>query len=380
MDTLGSLRTEVLGWLRGDYSGPTDQPLVNAAINDYIEEIWMSMMPVQLARFFGLDSPVTFNLPAGEERVQLVSIPDPTVAPVVAPIAGGQMGVRTYLVVYTYVTESGSETLPSPSTSAVIGLNQVAQVTAPLPVAQAIGWNCYASVTDQPALLGLQNQQPLPFGIVFVEPTTGWVDYPGAQQQPGAVQAPSSATPASVGVPSENTTADNVSWIVQMEVRTSDTLLRSWNQYDVSSELFKRYGRELSSASEYQSYVFDLINGNRLEIRPSAGLAFAPRYFYVAKPRRLRYDKAKIPYGEIAGTHAFIVEKTVAKLKLGVDEYLASQAWDQRSEGTRQHIITALTQELWNKNTRIAPHLFTLFLSLGLVQHLIWPWLRTAFG
>ena len=358
MDTLGSIRAEVLGWLRGDYALDTDLPLVNASINDATEDIWNAMMPVALARFFGLDSPVTFTLPSGAERVQLVSIADPTAPPVVAGVAGGALGGRTYLVAYTYVTESGSETLPSPTTSQAIGANNLGQVTAPAPVGNAIGWNCYVSVSNNAALMGLQNQQPLPFGVPFNETPVGFVDYPGAQQQPGAVQSSSQATPASTIVPSENTTADNISWLVHMEVRTSDTLLRSWNQYDIDSELFRRYGRQLSSASEYQTYVWDVINGNRLEIRPAAGQQFTPRYFYIAKPRRLRYDQATIPYTNISGVHEYIVNKAISRLKLGVEEYAANQAWAGEAAQVKAGIIQALTQELWNKNMRIAPHLF----------------------
>jgi hypothetical protein len=366
-DTLRSLRTEILNWLRGDYAADTDLPLLNSSINDAIEDIWTSMMQIQLARFFGLDSPVTFTLPQGAERVQLVSIPDPLAAPTLGQLAGATLPARTYLVCYTYVTESGSETLPSPTASLAIGLNNLAQVTSPPALSNAIGWNCYASITNNPALLGLQNPGPLPFSIVpFTESPIGWIDYPGAQQQPGVAQSASQATPASSPPPSENTTADNIAWIVQMEVRTSDTLLRSWNQYDIGSEMFRRYGRELSSASEYQTYVWDLVNGNRLEFRPAAGLAFNPRYFYVAKPRRLRYDQATIPYLNVAGVREYLVCKAVARLKLGLDEYLADQAWSGKADKTKAQIVAALTQELWAKDLRITPHLFAILLGVGL--------------
>lgn len=357
-DTLGSIKAEVLGWLRGDYALDTDVPLVNAALNDAVESIWSSMMQVQLARFFGLDSPVTFTLPSGAERVQLVSIADPLVAPVIGSVVSGNLGGRTLLGAYTYVTESGSETLPSPTTSQAIAANSVAQITAPAAVAQAIGWNFYGSPSNTLALLGLQNSTPLLFNQPYTEPNTGFVDYPGAQQQPGVVQGASQATPGSSPVPSENTTADNIAWITHLEVRTSDTLLRSWNQYDIDSELFRRYGRELSSASEYQTYVWDLINGNRLEVRPSAGMQFTPRYFYIAKPRRLRYDQANIPYVNIAGVHEFVVNEALSRLKLGIDEYLSSEAYGTRSSKGRAEILAGLTQELWGKNDRITPHLF----------------------
>jgi len=360
-DTLGSMRAEVLNWMRRDYATDTDIPLVNAAINDAIEDIWNSMIQVQLARFFGLDSPVSFTLAAGLERTQLVLIPDPTLAPLSIPnTPGGNLPARSYLIGYTYVTESGAETMLSPTTTGLVALNNLAQFNAPSSaIPNAIGWNAYVSVTNTPGLMALQNQQPLPFGMfTLTEPLTGWQDWPGAQQQAGTAQPTSQATPAAQGVPSENTTADNIAWITHMEVRTSDTLLRSWNQYDIDSELFRRYGRELSSASEYQTYVWDLINGNRLEVRPSTGMQFTPRYFYIARPRRLRYDQGNIPYTQISGVHQFVVNSAIAMLKLGVEEYLASQAWDGKAAAIRAQIIAGLTQESWSKNTRITPHLF----------------------
>ena len=357
-DTLASIRNEILVWMRGDLAADTDVPILNAAINDAIEEIWASMMQVQLARFFGLDSPVTFTLPSGAERVQLVSIADPTVAPTVGSVAGGTLGARTYLVAYTYVTESGSETLPSPTTAQAIGANQLAQVNAPANPSGAFGWNLYASVSNTPGLLALQNQNPLPFGPAFTETPVGWLDYPGAQQQPGAVQAATTTTPASAPPPSENTTSDNISWIVHLEVRTNDTLLRTWHQSDIDSELMTRYGRQLSSASEYQTYVWDLINGNRLEFRPAAGMQFQPRYFYVAKPRRLRYDTSMVPYLSNIGVREFITNKAISRLKLAIDEYLAKDAWSGDADKAKQTVLQPLLQELWAKNLRITPHLF----------------------
>lgn len=357
-DTLGSLRAEVVQWLRGDLATQNDAALLNAAINDAQEDLWMAMMQAQLARFFGLDSPVTFVLNAGAERVQLISIADPTVAPVLGQVASGALASRALLIGYTYVTESGSETQMSPTAGITTNNNNVGQVTAPAPVAGALGWNCYVSVSNTPGLMALQNQQPLPFGALYTEPNTGWQDYSVAQQIPPQVQSATGATPAGSPPPSENSTGDNISWITHMEIRTSDTLLRSWNQADIDSELMRRMARTLSTASEYQSYAWDIINGNRLEIRPATGMGFTPRYFYVAKPRRMRYDQAVLPYQSISGTHEFLVNKTVARAKLSLDEYIASQAWAGMAESVKLNIITALAQENWAKNMRVAPHLF----------------------
>jgi hypothetical protein len=342
-DTLASLRTEVVNWLRGDMDADTDVPLVNSAINDAIEKAWIGMMQVQLARFVGADSPVTFTLPSGAERVQLVSIADPVTGPVLAQIVAGALPARTINGAFTYVTESGAETLPSPTVQFLTTINNLA--TAALPanpnILNAIGWNFYASVSPD-LNLALQNQQPIPFNVTWQEPLSGVLDYAAAQQT----------------VPLKNNTADNISWILHMEVRTSDTLLRAWNQSDIDSMLFRQFARTLSSASEYQAYAWDLINGNRLEFRPQTGAAFTPRYFYIAKPRRLRYDQAEIPYLEIGGVREYYVNFAVSKLKLALDEYLAFQAWSSQAAQGLLDVKLGLTQEDAYKNKRIAPHLY----------------------
>src|SRR5271167_1186735 len=105
-DTLKSLRAEIVSMMRGDYELDSDTPVVNACINNAIESIWTSMIQVRLAKFFGVDSPVTFTLGSGVERVQLVSIQDPTVAPVVNQVAGGALAdAAVFSVGYTFVTE-----------------------------------------------------------------------------------------------------------------------------------------------------------------------------------------------------------------------------------------------------------------------------------
>lgn len=357
-DTLGSLRAEILLELRGDLATNKDAPLVNAKINNAIENIWLSMMQAQIARFLGLDSPVTFTLPAGAERVQLVSIPDPTVQLAIAAVAGGQIPNRVGVNVgFTYVTESGSETQLSPTSGIPIPANSLGQVTPPLPTAQAIGWNFYYTSTGNLALLSLQNQQPLPFNVVYNEPLSGWQDYPVSQQNPPQAQAPTGATPLGAPPPSENSTGDNISWIKHLEVRTSDTVLRAWNQYDIDSAIMRSMAASTPSSSEYQHYVWDLINGNRLEIRPAAGTTFTPRYFYVAKPRRLRYDQAEIPYVQITGVHEFLTNQAIADLKLSIDEYLSSQAYGGKANTNKLDILKSLRQEDFSKNTRVQPFL-----------------------
>lgn len=338
-DTLGSLRAEIILELRGDLSAPTDVPLINAKINNALESVFMAMMKAQLARFFGSDSPVNFTLAQGAQRVQLVSITDPTIAPVAANVAGGALGARTYALSYTFVTESGSETNPSPINNFNATLNNLAQITAPTePAGGAFGWNLYAGINDQ----ALQNQQPLPFGQAYTEPVTGFQDYPTFQQQP----------------PTSNQTADNISYITHLEMTQSDGTFRAFNQEGVDSLAMRGLARTIASASEFQSYAWDLINGRVIEVRPPAGSTLVPRYFYIAKPRRLRYDQAEIPYQNISGVHEYLTNKAIADLKLTLDEYLAQQAYAGAAGQIRGEILTTLAQEGWNKNTRVTPFLW----------------------
>jgi hypothetical protein len=345
-DTLKSLRAEIQLECRGDFSGSTDEDtLVNAAINDALESIWQAMMQCHLAKFFGADSPVSFTLPQNTERFRIVVIADPTVAPTVNQVAGGALNdAIQFTVGYTFVTESGSETLLSPTTlTAARNNNNVFQVVSPANPGNAFGYNVYAGLAGQ---LALQNQQPIPFGTNYTEPVTEWQGYPNNQQTPPLI----------------NNTADNLSWIEHLEVRTSDTLLRSWNQVDIDSEVMRRMARTLSTASEYQTYVWELtsdgLGNSTLEFRPQTGSNFSPRYWYVAKPRRLRYDQAQIPYVNIVGVHKFLKVQAKSDLYLGVNEFMNSQGWEQKADKEKLAIQMALMMETWSKNMRVVPHLW----------------------
>jgi len=342
-DTLGSIRAEIQRESRGDFSGSYDEDQnVNSAVNDAIESAWNFMMQVNLARFFGADSPVTFQLGINTERVQLVSIQDPTVAPTVNQVAGGNLAdAAQFYVGYTLVTESGSETLLSPTTFTVARINNnLFQVVAPVNPGNAFGYNVYAGTALDN--MALQNNIPIQF-TPYTEPGTEW--------QPYSVNE--------TVLPLQNTTADNLSWIRHMEIRTSDTLLRAWNQYDIDSEVMRRMARTLSTASEYQHYVWELDNTGTLEFRPMTGLNFSPRYWYVAKPRRLRYDAAIMPYMNIPGVRRYIKAQAKQDLYLGVNEFLNSQGWQQTAAYEKGEIQNSLMQEAIGKNSRVVPYLWT---------------------
>lgn len=332
------MRGEISKWLRGDLVDVDGQSQINDAINNAIEKIWMSAIQVQLSRFIGTSSPVTFQLPSGTEEVNLISIADPTTPLAPANTVLGALGIRTYNLGYTYVTESGSETLQSPISIWNVPANNLVNVTAPAPVAGALGWNLYAGILNQ----ALQNQQPLPFGVISQEPATGFQDYPTFQQTP----------------PTKNCTADNISYIQHLEMITTDGLKIAWNQADLDSQLMRRMARVFPSASQYTSFAWDLINGNRLEFRPVPGTDFSPRYWYIAKPRRLRYDQAEIPYASLAGFHEYIWSYSLSLCKLSLEEYQASEEWEKKANAAKLDAMLALSQENVSRNNRIIPYLF----------------------
>jgi hypothetical protein len=330
-DTLKSLRAEIQLECRGDFSGsPDEDTLVNAAINDAVETVWMAMMEVHLAKFFGADSPVTFALTQGMERFRIVSITDPSIAPTVNQIVQGALvDAAVFSVGVTFVTESGSETNISPLTVTAARVNNnVFQVVSPANPGNSFGYNVYAGPAGQ---IALQNQQPVPFGTNYTEPNTEWQGYPTFEQTPPLI----------------NNTADNLSWIQHMEIRNSDTLLRAWNQVDIDGEVMRRMARTLSTASEYQTYVWELTGNGVLEFRPTIGSSFNPRYWYIAKPRRLRYDQAEVSYVSIMGVHKFIKAQSKADLYLGVNEFINAQGWDGKADKEKNAIQMSLLQDLF---------------------------------
>jgi hypothetical protein len=344
-DTLLTIRQSVLNWLRGDYTASTDIPTLNEAINDALSKIWNKMIITQYERFMGPTSPLTFVAPIGAQRVTLTSIADPTVPLPLTTILGGALGTRTYQIQYTYVTESGSETNPSAIQSLTIPSLSIGAFGLPAPPSTpAFGWNLYSSgASNLASNIVLQNQNPLPLNIGFVEPFAGFQDY----GSPNYDQLP----------PTANATGDNIAWIEHMEIQTSDTLFRAWNQMGIDASLMRGYAATLSSASEYQRYAWDLINGNIVEFRPILGSTFNPRYWPIVKVRRLAYDQAEMPYMNINGVREFIVSRAVADLKLGVDEYIANENWGKKAELAAMDVQMALLQENWKKDTRVAPHL-----------------------
>jgi hypothetical protein len=328
------MKASVEKWLRES----VDPDLCGDAINDAIESLWESLILVQLSLF--MEGPVNVTFAAAAERAQIVVITDPLVAPVAGILAGGSLAAgRTYSITYTLVTESGSETLESPALAyTVVGANNLCEVNTPAFVDGAIGWNCYAS--QSAALRCRQNDMPIPFSqLIYVEPETGWVNEPSLPSPPLA-----------------NTTSDNVFYIRHMELALASGGYRAWDQADIDSELLRRASRGVASSSQYQNYYWDLINGRTIELRPAAGVQQIPRYFYIAKPRRLRYDNAAIPFQTLTAKR-FIRYFALSLLCVSIYEFDQARGWEDQAEKARTQMLLSVNQQNQAKHRTITPYI-----------------------
>lgn len=331
--TFGEMKAQVANWMRES----VDDSLLSDAVNDAIESLSESIITVKVEQMMG--GPVSLNIAAASERTQLVSIVDPVAVPVVSAVAGGTLPGVTLNFYFTYVTESGSETNVSPVTNFVRALNNLALVAPPAWVAGAVGWNLYANLND--GRTALQNSTPLDFGNSWQEPEdTGVVDDPDLPSKPLS-----------------NTTGDNIFYIEHLELQMPDTTFKAWNAADLDSELMRRAARTIASSTPYQNYYWDLINGQTLEMRPAAGQGMVPRYFYVAKPRRIKFDNAPLPLTGVA-IIGFLRYFAISLLKLAFEEYQASTAWDGKAEKARMEILKALTKTIANKNNTVTPYMY----------------------
>lgn len=327
------MKVQVQNWMRESI----DDSLLTDAVNDGIESLAESIIITKIEQMMA--GPVNVSFAQATERAQIVSITDPLVAPTVTQAAGGALAPRTVKFYYTLVTESGTETNLSPTTSINVLANQLATVQPPAWASGAIGWNVYANLND--GRTALQNDGPIDFSTPWTEPNdTGVIDDP---DQPPA--------------PTSNTTGDNIFLIEHMEMQMPDGTYKSWNMGDLDSELMRRAARTLASASPYQSYYYDLIGNQTLELRPAAGTALTPRHFYVSKPRRVRFDNAPMPFSGIAYV-AFIRFFALSLLKLSQEEYQASGQWEAKADKERMDIMKSLTAFNRNKNNVITPYIY----------------------
>jgi hypothetical protein len=329
--TFGDMKRIIGVWSR---ENNLEADLVNEALNDAIDALWMACIQVAIDLFAG--GPTTLAIGSAAERVQITSISDPSVAPAIALVGQGALAARNLLAAYTLVTDSGSETNLSPTTVLNPGLNQIGQVNAPAENAAAVGWNCYLGLSTDPKLTK-QNGDPLPFNANYLEPNAGCAVFPNGPLPP-----------------TENTTADDVFYIRHLEVPLTSGGYKAWNQGDFDSDIFRRAARSISSSSEYQNYVWDLVNGRQLEVRPATGIAFSARYFFIHKPRRIRFDLAQLPFTSFP-SEEFLKCKSLDPIMLANEEEKLSAAWGAKAEKALSEIKKTLIQRYWGKDQTIAP-------------------------
>lgn len=341
MATFGYYKGRVAAELKED----EDPILIGNKINDAVESLFESILLVCVQQF--MQGPIqSISMAPGSERTTLVSIPDPLVAPTPSQIgiANALPFPRTGYFAYTWVTESGSETNLSPLASFTINFaNQVFYVPgAPLPSTSpvgAIGWNLYASYNPA-GQLALQNSVPLDFTVQWQEDAAI-----------GIITDPDSPAP-----PTANTTADNIFYMKVIEAQNLDLTWTRWEGASIDGLMFQRAARNLPVASTYQSYAWDILRGNQLEIRPAAGMQLNPRHFYVAKPRRIRFDNAELPFQNFAAEE-FIINFAISRVNLTNREYEAHQIWEGLADKKRLQTLQAIGDSNVQRQTRITPYM-----------------------
>lgn len=241
-------------------------------------------------------------------------------------VAQGELAAHQVSAQYTYVTDSGSETLASPAQVFDVAQNNCANVASPARVDSAVGWNCYVGGVRQ-------NDAPIPFGVSYTEPDTG-------------VVADGSA------VPTENTTGDDVWYIQELYVNngTGETVLTAT---EVGSSVWRKFANSQAATSPYQNYCYDF-DGRKVVVRPLAGHGFNANYFYVRRPRNIRYDSSVIPFRQ-PGAELFIRYNALSLVHLSNHEYTASQSWEARAEKERLLIAQSLNKKNGKKNQYIRP-------------------------
>lgn len=365
MDTLATMRRQLITYLKDD----EDIQLCNDAINDAIESLWQSCILIHLGQFMG--GPVAnLQLAAGSERVTLVSISDPvqltgaqfsTVAQAVGP---PPLPLRNAIYCITYVTESGSETIPDyegqgnpvgngTPLAEVVPAGFQSIITPPSypnipfpsypPSANPIGYNVYAAVAigvapDPNGMVKQNGNLPIPFN-------QRWTELPSGIIIPGQSPSP----------PIVNNTADNIFFVRVLEVQNQDQTWTRWSAGSLDGLMMDRMVKRIAAQSSYERYAYDFVNGNTLEIRPALGQTLSPRYFFVVKPRRLLYDSAFIPFTNLPYTE-FIKMFAGAQCLRSVREYTAASQADSAAERSKLDILKGLNVQATSKQKNITPY------------------------
>ncbi len=315
MHTLGALKASILDWL--DETIPEQR--IEDACNDGIESLWESLIRASFSLFMGGPVDLTFTTASN----LLISINNPTNSPTVNVASAPGTSTHYVQVGYTYVTESGSETLMSPISAFQVASDFVAEVAVPAQIAGSLGWNCYAS-SSVGGLLTLQNEEPLGWDAPFQEPLTLFTHDPDNPYPP-----------------LENTTGDDLCFIKHIEALMPDGGYKAYDQAEIDSLMMRRAARNLATSSEYQTYAFDFINQRQVEIRPIPTRNINARIFFIKRPRRLRFDNAPIPFLTFPSM-GFLRDYALAKLSLSIREFESAKFWDASAEKERLRLQQAI--------------------------------------
>lgn len=324
--TLGEMSARVVRWARER----VDTDMVNDAINDAIQSLWKSASLATLSRF--ISTAVNLTIPSEATFVPVISIPNPTDYALTFTIAGGALGARNASFAYSYVTDSGSETLASSEVMTPVAANFLYGCSPPPPQAGAIGWNLYAGASGR---LARQNVAPTGFNAKWYEPIAGMLPAPNGPY-----------------VPYSNSTGDNISSIVRLDVSNLDGTLSTQYQCDMASSLFSASSVRLPSTTTYVRHAYDLVDANRIEIRPASTTDLDATLFYMVRPRRLRWPQSLLPYTSF-DAQQFIGQQALSDILLGLYEDDAAGAWQGKADKERQRISLQLAGETWGKNKRV---------------------------
>ena len=334
METLGTLKARIGRWCRESI----EDDLLTDAANDGMEHLWLSIVTVNMSSFMGGPiSSVTFA--PGDERQTIISVPNPTVAPTLGNFLDGALAARTLTAAYSIVTESGSQTLASPTASFLTTINNVLQITSPAFVAGAYGW--YPYVADTTGRLARQSDAPLPFDTPWIEETTGVVDVPGAP-----------------GIPTQNNTADDIVYIKVLEIQNINGTYTRWQGAALEDLMMQRAEQTINPAgTTYAPYCYDLVNGNTFEIRPAASQTLNPRFFYTKRPRRLAFPNSIVPFQQYAGAIECICDYAVGKVQMSLKEFDSAKAFMATAMAAKQDILIAANLQNRQRVSRITPYM-----------------------
>lgn len=333
---MGALVTRIKRWLAEPL---TDDLLAYDAANDALESIWMAVLLSTLSKF--TKGPVSQVIPANSTSIRLITIPDPVSGPTVTTQVGGALPDRTEYWAYTYVTDSGSMTLPSPLTPIAVPANSVAVVAPPPQVADAIGWAAWGATDPAGLTLGLQS--------TGLEVFTG----PGYfEQETGIAPYPDSPPP-----PTQNSTGDNIFAVERLEVNNVNMTTTAWIQSNQASTLWTKMGKIMAgTATSWTPYAYDFIDNNQVQFRPAPGYDLDGSLLYIIRPRRLRFPQSRLPFTSFA-CQKFLVNQSVADILLSLYEYEAHDRWNAKAKDERQAIVLQVSQSNWNRDVTVTPFL-----------------------